>query len=315
MSVISLKKNDMDYLTDDVVLDLKDQKDIYKRKQENDKRQRLYVVDKESKQLDNNIYIDDLKNEGERLDAECAVTEQRIRNAKNTAKLGKLDRAIDFNNAITENQKQDIKNIKKRAKKFSKGSTATGIVSALTTCVSVGITTYATKSNLVIWLVSTLFSCVAILFAAVWANQQVKSLISFKDKFFDSKKKQSTGILIGKCVIIVAYTLYSVWTNFSFWGLFFDGFGSTLFSIFFDITSIILAFESEKYQTLEFNERYVNEINSVFEENTFRSYKTDEEYNVEEIEQDNEDDQVPETNLMEIKGRPFGENQKKNMIN
>ena len=308
-----LKKDEKDYLTDDVVLTQKDQKHIYKKKQENDKKSKLYDVTKESKKIDNKIYLDNLQDEGERLDAECAITEQRIRNAKNNARLGRLDRAIDFNEAITENQKQDIKSIKERACKFSKGSTATGVVSAITTCISIGITTYKNQSNFVIWLITTIFSCVAIIFASIWANAEVKSLISFKDKFYSRNKKESMFIMGGKMFIILAYTIYSIWTNFAFWDLFFDEFGSTLFSIFFDITSIILAFEADKYFSLEFNDRYVNEINLAFESgiDELQSCDTDDDDDEKKIKVNCSEPVEDENIKIKNENRPFGENEKK----
>ena len=280
--------------------------------QENDKKSKLYAVDKESKKLDNKIYLDDLKNEGERLDAECSVTEQRIRNAKNTAKLGKLDRAIEFNETITSNQKRDISDIQDRAVKFSKSSSSLGIISGLTTCVSLGLWLWSKKLVMAIFVIETIFITIAVLFAAKKVNDQVKTLSSFCSKFNQKKDKRKNIILIGKIISILCYTSFSIWTNVTFWNQFFDPFGTYLFSFIFDFLSILLAVEADVYSDLEFNDKYVNEINLVFDsgENNFESYETEKEFDSQDVRTDDNDMKKSET---KNEDRPFGQNEKKTL--
>lgn len=268
MGFLNLAKKDdsKDYLNDDVVLNIRDQKGIYRKRQENQKKQNLYSVSKESNEIDTEIYLDNLENESKKLDAETSVIKLRIKNAKNNNLLGRVNRALDMNSMINESKKKDIPNIKKRAKKFSRASSALGIVSALTTVIGLGIENFSKSTNVVIFILQQIFITIAILFAAVKINDQIKTVTDFSDKFYQKKNLRKTTLLIGKIVVISVYTAFSIKTNITFWSQFFDDAGTWLFSILFDLLGIITAIESNTYSNLDFNEKYKNEINEVFDD-------------------------------------------------
>lgn len=255
-----------DYLNDDVVLDIKDQKGIYKKRQENQKKQNLYSVSKESNEIDTEIYLDNLDNESRKLDAETSVIKLRIKNAKNNALLGKVNRALDMNSMINENKKKDIPNIQKRAKKFDRASSSLGVISALTTCISVGITQFKSNTDIVIFILQQVFISTAIIYAAIKINDQIKSISDFSDKFYHKKNRRKITVMIGKVFVITIYTSFSIITNIVFWSQFFDKVGTYMFSFLFDFLSIILAVESNIYFNLDFNKKYCDEINEVFDD-------------------------------------------------
>lgn len=268
MGFLNLAKKDdsKDYLNDDVILDIKDQKGIYKKRQENQKKQNLYSVSKESNEIDTEIYLDNLENESKKLDAETSVIKLRIKNAKNNNLLGRVNRALDMNGMINENKKKDIDKVKKRGKKFNRSSTALSIISALTTVVGLGIENYNKISNLIIFTLVQLFITIAIIYASLKINDQVKTLTDFSDKFYQKKNRKKTVILFGKMFMISAYTAFSIKTNVTFWGQFFDTARTWLFSILFDGLSIITAVESDTCLNLDFNKKYKDEINEVFDD-------------------------------------------------
>lgn len=268
MGFLNLAKKDdsKDYINDDVILNIRDQKGIYKKRQENQKKQNLYSVSKESNEIDTEIYLDNLENESKKLDAETSVIKLRIKNAKNNNLLGRVNRALDMNGMINENKKKDITKVKKRGKKFNRSSTTLGVISALTTVIGLGIENYNNISNLIIFALVQLFITIAIIFAALKINEQIKSIVDFSDKFYQKKSLRKTTLLIGKAVAISVYTAFSIKTNISFWGQFFDTAGTWLFSILFDGLSIITAVESDTCLNLDFNKKYKDEINEVFDD-------------------------------------------------
>lgn len=268
MGFLNLAKKDdsKDYLNDDVVLNIRDQKGIYRKRQENQKKQNLYSVSKESNEIDTEIYLDNLENESKKLDAETSVIKLRIKNAKNNNLLGRVNRALDMNGMINENKKKDITKVKKRGKKFNRSSTTLGIISALTTVIGLGIKNYNKIPNLIIFALVQLFITIAIIFAALKINEQIKSIVDFSDKFYQKKNLRKTTLLIGKMITISVYTAFSIKTNITFWGQFFDTAETWLFSILFDGLSIITAVESDTCLNLDFNKKYRDEINEVFDD-------------------------------------------------
>ena len=232
--------------------------DIFKirnRNRKNELSKELYKSEKEHSQLNTQIELDKIGFESDKIDALNQFASKKVTNAKMNAKLAKLDRAIEFQNTLNQNDLVEIKNTKKRAKKFKRGSLITGIVSAITTCIGIGVTASG------VWL----FQCVAIIVACVYVNREINTLVSFKDRFFNGTRFDKL-LLAGKSLIICSYTSYSIATNFSFWKNYFNGIGLVMFSVIFDLLSLMFAFENNKYENLEYSESYLEKINSVFDE-------------------------------------------------
>ena len=228
---------------------------IKSKKRKNALNKELYVSDKEKKSLDTQIELDEIQFEGDKIDALNSFTTKKAKNAKLNARLAKLDRAVEFQNTVNENDLVEIKKTKKRARVFKRGSLMTALISAITTCIGIGISASG------VWI----FQCIAIVGACVFVNKQINTLVSFKDKFFN-KSRFDWFLLTKKMLIIIAYTAFSVYTNFDFWKQYFQGAGLVMFSFIFDMLSLEFAFESEKYQNLEYNDEYLEKINKVLDD-------------------------------------------------
>ncbi|MBQ2408182.1 MAG: hypothetical protein II309_02000 [Bacilli bacterium] len=265
MNLLNLAKDERDYLNDDVVLNIKDRKGIYQKRQENFKKQSLYDVSKESNNIDTEIYLDNLENESRKLDAETSVIGMRIENARNNTLLGKVNRALEMNDMINDIKKKDIPNIIKKAKKFCNSSKVLSIISALTTVIGVGIDRYNKSTNIFVFVLEQTFITIAVLYIAAKINDQIKTITCFADKFFEKKNIKKIVTLAGKIFFISAYTAFSIKTNVTFWSQFFGTAETWLFSILFDGLSIYTAIESDTYSNLDFNENYIDEINEALE--------------------------------------------------
>ena len=231
---------------------------IKNKKRKNALNKELYVSNKEKKSLDTQIQLDEIEFEGDKITALNSFTSKKAQNAKLNARLAKLDRAVEFQNTVNQNDLVEIKRTKKRAKMFKRGSLVTALISALTTCIGVGISASG------VWL----FQCVAIITACVYVNKQINTLVSFKDKFFNNTKFDKF-LLLKKLLIIGAYTIYSICTNFDFWKNYFSGAGLIMFAFIFDMLSLEFAFESEKYSNLEYNDDYIEKINKILDDEIY----------------------------------------------
>lgn len=234
------------------ILNSLDKKIIQNEKRKNKKSFEMYKLSKEKNNLNTQIEIDKIKNEGEKLDAINSVASKRIKNVKTETQISKLNRLIEFNKSINDYQKKEVKNTLKKGKRFKKCSMIASVISAITTCLGI-----KNGMSSEMWLIASGL----IIIIAVMINMLINSTANLIKKFVNGKA--DLGIVFIKTVTILGYSIYSVLTNFKFWQQYMDRTSTVLFSIIYDLLAIIMSVESDKYLNLSFNDKYKEEIESV----------------------------------------------------
>ena len=242
------------------ILNSFDKKQIQNEKRKNKKSFEMYKLSKEKNNLNTQIEIDKIKNEGEKLDAINSVASKRIQNVKTETKIAKLNRLIGFNKSINEHQEKEIKNTLKKGKRFKRCSMIASVISAVTTCLGI-----KNSMSPEMWLIA---SCLIIIIA-VMINMLINSTANLIKKFINGKT--DIVMVIVKILVILGYTVYSVLTNFRFWHQYMDNTSTFLFSIIYDALAIIMSVESDKYLNLAFNDKYKEEIESVIKNDNAES--------------------------------------------
>lgn len=217
-----------------------------------------YKYKKADSSLDTQIAIDKINSENLKLQAVNNSMQNKIDNARMKCRLSQIERAIDFNNSIADNEKKEIKNTIKKSKKFKRCSFWSGVISALTTCFGLY------NQSETVYVETFAFQVIAILAACFFVNIVMNEGMNFKDKFFNSTKSDVV-VLIFILIITAAYSTYSIYTNFDFWKRYFNGPGLLLFSVIFDGISILMSILYNIYGSLRYNDEYKNEINKVLE--------------------------------------------------
>lgn len=242
------------------ILNSLDKKIIQNEKRKNKKSFEMYKLSKEKNNLNTQIEIDKIKNEGEKLDAINSVASKRIQNVKTETKIAKLNRLIGFNKSINEHQEKEIKNTLKKGKRFKRCSMIASVISAVTTCLGI--------KNLMIpemWLIASSL----IIIIAIMINMLINSTANLIKKFVNGKA--DIAMVLTKVSVIFGYTIYSVLTNFKFWNQYMDRTSTFLFSIIYDALAIIMSVESDKYLNLAFNDKYKDEIENVIKNDDVES--------------------------------------------
>ena len=219
-----------------------------------------YKFRKVDDNLSTQIEIDTINNENSKLKALFNNIKNKMENAKINIDLAKINRAIEFNKKIAENDTKEIKYTKKLAKKSKRHSLIASLISAFTTLIAV-YNEYDT-----VYLETFALQTVAILEVCYLVNNQIINITKFYDKFFNRNNIVDKIIMSIKLMIIPVYTGYSIFTNFQFWEKYFDGIALVMFSLIFDMLSIENALEYNKYNALDYNEKYRKQINGEFEE-------------------------------------------------
>ena len=234
------------------ILNSFDKKQIQNEKRKNKKSLEMYKLSKEKNNLNTQIEIDKIKNEGEKLDAINSVASKRIQNVKTETQISKLNRLIGFNKSINEHQEKEIKNTLKKGKRFKRCSMIASVISAITTCLGI-----KNSMSPEMWLIASGL----IIIIAVMINMLINSTANLIKKFVNGKA--DIAMVIVKVSAIFGYTIYSVLTNFKFWNQYMDITSTFLFSIIYDALAIIMSVESDKYLNLAFNDKYKEEIENV----------------------------------------------------
>lgn len=231
---------------------------LSRKKRSTELNKEIYKIDKEQKKLDTQIDIDKINFESDKLDAVSKVVDKKVRNARTETKLTQIERAIQFNKSVNENDLNDIKKTKKKAKSFKRKSLVASIISAATTCA--GLTFLCKEMNMYYFL------CITTIMACVYVNYNMSTMVEFKEKFFN--KTIFDKSLIGtRLLIALSFEVYSVVTNYLFWQQYIGKTGAVMFSIIYDLISIEFALESSKYESLSYNNEFRDRINVVMNEN------------------------------------------------
>lgn len=233
-------------------LNVFDRKIIKNQKRSTELKQELYKSKKQKNALKKAIEIDKIMDEGDKLDQINRIAPKKIKNARTQNQLSRLQRAIDFNNEVNDNQKKEIARTLKRGSKFKFVSMIASIASSITTCLGI-------KGEMADWM-WLICSCI-IIFCAIAVNLNINSTIDFIKKFFNG---MADGCLFSfKLILIVSYTTYSIVTNFTFWSFYMSGISVVMFSVIFDIIAVEMSLEGEKMKNLEYNNKFKDEINGI----------------------------------------------------
>lgn len=219
----------------------------------------IYKYRKAEDNLNTQISIDKIDNENKKLQHLKSNIKNKIENAKTKLTLSKTNRVIEFYNALSENEKKEIRNILKVAKKLSVCSLISGVISSLTTCFGI-----YNQSN-TIYIENFLFECIAIILISVFVNLLLNNIVNFYEKFYEKGDNVLKGVLVTLLIIISGYTIYSIFTNYYFWKTHFKGAALILFSCIYDLISIVFAIMANIFRSLKFNKKYLDTINKVFE--------------------------------------------------
>lgn len=240
---------------DNSLLNKLDIKEINNKKRKTEKAKELYKANKEKSNLNTQIEIDKISSESMKLDAMNNIASKKIKNARTENQLSQLDRAINFNKKINENQMLEIKRTIKRGKRFKRISVVASVISAGTTCLGI-------YGSMVSWMY--FICCTFIVFAAIAINMSINSTVEYVKKFF--KGKFDFGFVTFKALMVVGYTSYSIATNFDFWNRYLSsGISVLMFALIFDGIAIEKSIEGEKLINLEYNDEYKSEINEIME--------------------------------------------------
>lgn len=240
----------------DNLLSFMDRKRIAKKKRKTQFTSKTYGVDKEKKELDTQIYIDDINNQSERIEAENMMLQKKIDNASERNKLANFESAIDFNNTIATNRRSRIKKILREGKRIANRSRNASLISAATTCFGL----CQSEGNIE----SKIFICISTLYGAYLINKQSSGLAEYAENFFE-KDKKGYALSFTKMLAISGYMTFSIITNVMFWNKYYTGYSLLTFSVLFDLVSLINAFESYQKLNLLFNRKTRKEINECFE--------------------------------------------------
>lgn len=238
----------------DSLLNKLDIKEINNKKRKTEKAKELYKANKEKNNLDAQIEIDKISSESSKLDAMNSIASKKIKNARTENQLAQLDRAINFNKKINENQMLEIKRTIKRGKRFKRISVIASVISAGTTCLGI-------YGSMISWMY--FICCAFIVFAAIAINMSINSTVEYVKKFL--KGKFDVGFVTFKALIVVGYTSYSIATNFDFWSRYLSGISVLMFALIFDGIAIEKSIEGEKLLNLSYNDDYKNEVNEIME--------------------------------------------------
>lgn len=244
----------MSDLKKESLLNKMDVREINNRKRKIEKEKEIYKTRKEKNNLNAQIEIDKISSESSKLDAMNNIAPKKIKNARTENQLAQLDRAINFNKKINENQMLEIKRTVKRGKRFKRISVIASVISAGTTCLGI-------HGSMVTWMY--FICCAFIIFAAIAINMSINSTVEYVKKFF--KGKFDVGFVTFKALLVVGYTSYSIDTNFDFWSRYLSGISVVLFALIFDGIAIEKSIEGEKLLNLEYNSEYKDEVNKIME--------------------------------------------------
>lgn len=208
-----------------------------------------------------------IENEKKLLNAKAEQSGVKLNNMNLKIREAQQNRLIKFNDQLSANKEREIPEYTKKAKHYRILSMVSSIISALTSCLGLYFDRYGEGAtdkpdNIMV------ASFVAMIVVSIVLNITISNLATLNKKFINRKQRLDKILQNLMYTVIIFCMSYSIFTNFIFWSSVNKNMVSAvMYASIFDISAVVLCLMVYKYDSLEFKQEYLDDVNNLENKN------------------------------------------------